>query len=115
MSCDYHPYSQGKRLYTSLCENCHAMDGSGLKKLIPPISNENDLKFSIDLIPCLIKNGISTNDSISLEGTYVMPAYPKLTPAEIANICNFLIYEFDYDKSYFSEKEIKSITQRCMD
>jgi len=114
VTCNYQPYAQGERLYIVHCENCHAKDGSGLKKLIPPISHSNFLQDNFNSLSCIIKFGIS--DTLRVNGvkyTTPMAGIPNLTAAEIANISNFIIYEFEYNFGYFSEGQVNDQLSGC--
>ena len=83
------PYVQGERIYTDKCQNCHMEDGSGLESLIKPINKSKYL--GSNEIVCIIKSGIL--DTIRSSTAYLpleMPAFKKLTNAEIANLVNFI-------------------------
>jgi cytochrome c len=114
ISCEIQPYPQGERLYNSYCENCHARDGSGLKKLIPPIANSDYLAKNMNLLSCIIKYGVT--DSLKVNNviyTTPMQGNPSLTDTEIANIINFIIHEFDYESQYFSEDQVNEQIRLC--
>ena len=96
VSCNSSPYAQGERLYRSYCQNCHMNDGSGLKKLIPPLNNADYLQKYPEKVACLIRNGI--NEKIKVNGTFyeqAMPGYPELTEAQVTNIINYVNNSWD--------------------
>ena len=104
------PYSQGKRIYTTLCSNCHGDDGNGLKKLIPSIVDSKILSDPQKLI-CTIRNGINA-DSLDTKLS-VMPSHKKMTEVEMTNLVNFLNQEFRKDKVYFNLKDIGLMVKKC--
>lgn len=82
---------QGKLLYTQYCTNCHQEDGTGLGKLIPPISASHRLKTDASSAICIIKNGMEgvvEVNGIQYDGK--MPANYNLTNLEIAEITTFI-------------------------
>jgi cytochrome c551 len=58
---------QGKLLYTQYCANCHQADGSGLGKLIPPISASHRVKSDNSSVICIIKYGMEGAVEVNLE------------------------------------------------
>lgn len=81
---------QGEQLYNTQCINCHQKDGSGLGKLIPPLSTDFVSKQK-ELSICAIKHGLEgpiTIDGITYQG--VMPNNPRLTPLEIAELMTYI-------------------------
>ncbi len=82
---------QGKILYEKHCANCHQKDGSGLGKLIPPIKNSDYFLADEARTAKIIKHG--QKGPISVNGIAydeVMPANPKLTDLEIAQLMTYL-------------------------
>jgi cytochrome c551 len=82
---------QGKLLYTQYCANCHQADGSGLGKLIPPISASHRVKSDNSSVICIIKYGME--GAVEVNGVQYdgkMPANFKLTNLEIAEISTFI-------------------------
>lgn len=82
---------EGKILYENLCANCHQKDGSGLGKLIPPLFESDYMLEDIGRTARIIKFGqqgeIIVNGQIYNQA---MPANPKLTDMEIAQIVTYL-------------------------
>lgn len=83
-------YAEGQRLYNQHCSSCHQMDGSGLKKLIPPISPKF-INKNMNFVICGIKYGIEGPIQIG-EITFnnKMPGNEKLSSIEIAEIMTFI-------------------------
>ncbi|MEY2705479.1 MAG: hypothetical protein RL407_1541 [Bacteroidota bacterium] len=81
----------GKELYDSYCANCHQKDGKGLGKLIPPLRDADYFKSNVHRSVWIMKHG--KEGEILVNGqTYnqAMPANPKLSPLEIAQISTYL-------------------------
>lgn len=84
-------YSLGKTLYRDRCQNCHGKNGEGLGKLIPPLADADFIKNSPELLPCIIKHGLS--GPLVVNGiTYnqLMPANKTLRPLELAELITYI-------------------------
>ncbi len=108
-SCD-DTYSQGKRIYSALCANCHMEDGSGLNKLIPALKGSSYLSGDSKGLVCVIRNGFRA-DSLGLTLRY-MPAHPKMTDVEMTNLVNYLSMNFGNQK-HWQLSEVKKNLQQC--
>ena len=108
-SCD-DTYSQGQRIYTALCANCHMDDGSGLNQLIPPLKGSLYLTGQKQGLVCVIRQGFRA-DSLGLTLKY-MPAHPKMTDVEMTNLVNYLSASFGNQK-HWQLKEVKTQLQSC--
>ncbi|HRD06567.1 MAG TPA: cytochrome c [Saprospiraceae bacterium] len=104
-SCD-DTYSQGQRIYTALCANCHMDDGSGLNQLIPRLKGSLYLTGQKQGLVCVIRQGFRA-DSLGLTLKY-MPAHPKITDVEMTNLVNYLSRSFGNSK-YFKLEDIRNI------
>jgi mono/diheme cytochrome c family protein len=108
-NCNDH-YSQGKRIYISLCSNCHGEDGSGLKLLIPAL-NKNDFLKSTDSLVCIIRNGVNA-DSLDSKLS-VMPSHKKITAVEMTNLINYVQKEFLENKIYTPINKVEEYLKKC--
>lgn len=84
-------YSNGKKIYTALCTNCHTAQGEGLGKLIPPIGKSDYLMEDLGRTARIIKFG--QRGPITVNGVVFnqpMPANPKLTNLEIAELITYI-------------------------
>lgn len=82
---------QGKILYEQHCANCHQKDGSGLGRLIPPIKNSDYFLEDKGRIARIIKYGQTGAITVNgIEYNEAMPANPKLTDLEIAQLMTYL-------------------------
>jgi len=82
---------EGKALYEANCANCHQKNGTGLGKLIPPISQSDYFLEDIPRSAKIIKHGQKGEITVN-GGVYnqEMPGNPKLTNIEIAHIMTYL-------------------------
>jgi len=93
-------FSEGYQLYTANCSNCHQPDGRGMANLYPPLVSSVALKNK-GLLSCIIKYGMK--DTILVAGKQFsrpMPANPKLTELEIAEIMTFVSVKWAKDSVY---------------
>jgi len=89
-------------------------DGSGLGANIPTLVNADYIAMYRNELPCIIKNGLA--DTILVNGVQyseAMPANPKLTEAEIANIVNYVIHVWNEDVAELNMREIKDNLEGC--
>lgn len=111
--CLPHDYTKGQKLYDIHCSNCHMNDGSGLKRVYPPIKSEFSLEH-FDLIPCIIKNGYSDTINIGdIRYNSEMPAFPQLSPFEITNLMNFMNNEFEFNQAFQTLQNIRLNLENC--
>ncbi|EAZ81012.1 c-type cytochrome [Algoriphagus machipongonensis] len=81
----------GKTLYENHCANCHQSNGEGLGNLIPPLKDADYFKESIHRSVRIMKFG--QKGEIQVNGKTFnqdMPANPRLTPLDIAQISTYL-------------------------
>jgi cytochrome c551 len=82
---------QGEALYLNQCSNCHQVDGSGLKRLIPPLAGNNHIKENQNRLACILKFGmtgkLNVNDIVFNQN---MPGNLKLTNLQIAEILTYV-------------------------
>lgn len=105
---------QGRQLYIANCSNCHQKDGTGLGKLIPPLAGADYLSEDVERTVCIIKNGIE--GEITVNGQVYnqpMPANPKLTPLEIAEITTYLYNSWGLETGLKDVKSISNILNDC--
>lgn len=110
IACAYEPYNQGKLLYGSHCENCHSADGSGLKDLIPDITNSTYLSSNKSKFSCIIRYGIQSKDSLLIMD---MPPSQNLSSFEISNIINYVNHKWNKDFEEQTILQIESDLEAC--
>ncbi|MPR32182.1 c-type cytochrome [Cytophagaceae bacterium SJW1-29] len=108
-------YAEGYQLYTTQCSNCHQADGQGLADLYPPLRESTYLSRKNDLI-CITKNGLSGKIKVGSK-TYnrPMPANPKLTDIEIAEIVTYVTNTWGKETNYTPIDSVTAALTRCSD
>ncbi len=108
-------FVQGRRLYEGNCAGCHMHDGTGLADITPPLYESDYLKANIMQLPCIIRYGLFDTILVNrIIFTDFMLGYPKLTDAEVSNICNYIAYRFLQDPTpSFSPRMVKALTDSC--
>lgn len=109
IACHTNPYPQGKVLYDYHCANCHMDDGSGLGKLIPPLTDSPVLGYHTDSLVCLIRYGIKKNPLTGQE----MPPNQLLNEVEMANLVNYLRYSYTSEGEAVKVEDIKNWLSAC--
>lgn len=105
---------KGMVLYTNNCSNCHQKDGSGLKKLYPPLAQADFLKENPSKVICIIKFGMA--GPVTVNGQVYnmeMPAHEKLTDLEIAELMTYIYAAFAKEDSLFEIKDVKAALEKC--
>lgn len=83
--------SQGQNLYLEHCANCHMEDGTGLRRLIPPLAGADYLGDHPDRTVRGIRYGM--NGPMEVNGmiyNYPMPGNQELSEFQIVNIVNYI-------------------------
>jgi len=114
ITCQENPYQQGYYLYQNYCANCHMDDGTGLGRNIPTIVEADYIATNRGQLPCIIRHGLAetivVNDTNYMQE---MPGFPKLTEAEIANIINYMLHEWNSEVEELNMKEVKDGLEEC--
>ncbi|MEM1325038.1 MAG: cytochrome c [Bacteroidota bacterium] len=113
-ACSEPSYRQGEYLYQANCSSCHMDDGSGLGKNIPTLVASESIAAQRLQLPCIIRKGINAHqidDQDDYQGA--MPAFPKLTEAEVTNIISYLLSEWNKDVPLLNAKEVKEALETC--
>lgn len=107
-------YVEGFQLYTAYCANCHQADGNGMGNLYPPINKKEYLPKQQELLACIIKNGYSGEISVAGK-TYnrPMPANPRLTDLEIAEIITYVYGNWAGEKGYMKIDSVAKALENC--
>ena len=107
-SCQQEKYSQGKRIYTAYCANCHMENGEGLGEIYPSITKSSYLYGNITELPCLILNGRQSSQLSTVQ----MPGFSHLREAELSNLINYMSHTWG-DKSILPIDEIQNKIINC--
>jgi len=109
LACQTNPYRQGKDIYNAECGGCHALDGSGLAKLIPALDTAKlKLHQPLELI-CLIRNGLPF-DSLSRQQ---MPANRTINEVEMTNLINYLGTRYINSPQVVRVEEVQEMYNAC--
>jgi mono/diheme cytochrome c family protein len=83
--------ADGEKIYKGACVSCHEADGSGAPRIYPPLPG-NALLQSADPSSTLriILDGAQTVTTPRAPNPGSMPAYPKLTDQEIADVATYI-------------------------
>jgi len=106
-------FAEGYQLYTTNCANCHQNEGEGMANLYPPLKGSAALTDKA-LLACIIKNGMK--DTIVVAGkkfSRPMPANPKLTDLEIAEIVTYLSMKWYTDSTLTPIEEVSKALKEC--
>lgn len=110
------PYEQGRELYISACANCHMDDGSGLEGLIPPLNGSEIVIQKPDLLPCIVRNGMAGPALVNgVMYDQVMAPVTGLNDVELANVLNYIQYEWGDRQIFYSPGQIEKIVGTCGD
>lgn len=106
-------FVEGYQLYTTNCANCHQADGKGMSNLYPPLANTPILSNK-SAIACIIKNGMKGTILVKgKEFNRPMPANPKLTEIEIAEIVSYVGMKFRKDSLYTPIEVVQQALANC--
>lgn len=116
LGCESTGYPQGERIYKTYCTNCHMDDGTGLRRLIPPIAGADFLQmYDTKSLVCLILNGheggLVVNGILYNEP---MPGFSNLQPAEVSNLVNYLRTGFGNALDPVNPQSISEAHESCL-
>jgi mono/diheme cytochrome c family protein len=101
-------YSNGRKLYKTICANCHMENGEGLGRLIPALAKSDYLVANRSDLARTLKYGL--NGPIKVDGieyNQPMPANPGLTVLEIAEILTYIGNTWGNEMGGFTIDEIE--------
>lgn len=94
--------TEGRVMYEQKCANCHQKDGSGLRKLIPALTNADRLKSQRLQLACIIKYGRLS-----------MPANNGLSDRHIAQILTYVTHQWAGEQKRWKDEEVKKMLENC--
>jgi len=105
---------QGERLYEVHCANCHELDGSGLRSLIPPLANSDYLVEDLERAICIARYGIEGAITVN-DTTYnqPMPAIETLRPLDVAEIMTYVFNQWGDSVYLISTKFTSRVLSQC--
>ncbi|MFN4080574.1 MAG: c-type cytochrome [Saprospiraceae bacterium] len=113
-ACKGDPYRNGALIYKTHCANCHMDGGEGLGKLIPPLAGADYLATHRDLLPCIVRYGLS--DTIVVNGiayTERMAGIEQLSEIQIANVLNYIQNSWGNKGEPFTLDEVRGLLRSC--
>ena len=98
---------QGQQLYLKYCSNCHQADGSGLKRLIPPLRASDYMLANVSRTIRIIHYGASGEMTVNgVIYNQPMPENSQLTPLEIAQISTYIYNVWGHQKGIISSDQV---------
>ena len=105
---------EGQQLYVQNCSSCHQREGEGLAKLFPPLNQSDYLDNNIEGVICIIRNGMKGAIVVNgVEFNQPMPANPKLTALEIAEITTYIYNSWGRAEGLTSVKDVEKVLKTC--
>lgn len=105
--------TNGYKLYSTHCQNCHGAKGEGLGRLYPALTDMEHLKENRARLPNSLRYGIA--EGITVHGVQFdteMPANPQLTNLEIAYVLTYVTNSFGNDSGIYSLEEVEENLQK---
>lgn len=105
---------QGQQLYLQHCSNCHQEDGTGLNRLIPPLSKADYMITDVGRSLYIIRNGLKGSIMVNdIEYNQPMPGNSNLTPLEIAQIGTYIYNAWGNEHGLITPEEVnKALAQK---
>ena len=105
---------QGRALYEQHCANCHQADGTGLGRLIPPLAQSDYLQKNEEQVLCIIRYGAKGPLLVNgIEYNQPMPANPRLTDIEIAEIATYIFNSWGNKEGFVRVQEARKTLNSC--
>lgn len=107
-------YINGKNLYETHCQNCHARDGGGLGMLIPPLTDSVFFKQNKKSLACIIKYGL--NEPVIIhKKTYdeKMLSNDRLSDIDIAQLVVYITNSFGNNQGAYDVSEANADLKKC--
>ena len=109
----YSPHP-GEPLYQTHCANCHGPEGEGLRDLYPPLAQSDYLAANEDILPCIIKAGMSGPIQVNgKEYNMLMPGVPFLSDGEVTNLMNYIYGRWENDGRHVTLTEVREDLANC--
>ena len=106
-------FTNGKKLYTQHCANCHMENGEGLGTLIPPLKNADYLLEDIGRAASIIVHGAKEPIVVNgIEYIQPMPGNSKLTATEITGILTYITNTWGNAYGGISLEEVNSALKK---
>lgn len=107
-------FVNGKGLYEKNCQNCHGIQGEGLGKLYPPLTDTTYLSKNRNKIACIIKNGLRGKMTINnQEYESEMPGNSELADIDVAQIIVYVTNSFGNRQEFYEVSEATADLRVC--
>lgn len=107
---------KGEKLYQANCGNCHGEKGEGLRKLIPPLANNDYVPAHFEQIPCIIRYGMKGDIVVNGQAyNQPMPGLPTLEADEIKAIMDYMVDEWYSDIEKPSHGNVSEKLGNCVE
>lgn len=107
-------YSSGSLLYQSNCQNCHGINGEGLKGLIPPLTDSVYLITHKALLACFIRNGLKGKINVSNRLYEGQMPQGNLTNVAIAEVLTYITNSFGNKRGTITSGQVNNDLAECL-
>ncbi len=102
-------FTNGKRLYSTHCANCHMENGEGLGQLIPPLKGADYLLNDVGRAARIIVNGAKEPLIVNgIEYRQPMPGNTNLNASEVTEILTYITNAWGNSYGGVSLNQIKT-------
>lgn len=106
-------FTNGRKLYTQHCSNCHMENGEGLGRLIPPLKDSNYLLEDIGRSARLIINGIAEPILVNdVQFQQPMPGVSSLNYSEVTEILTYITNAWGNEYGGINPEDIKEALKK---
>ncbi len=89
-------------------------DGNGLQNLYPALTTKEFAETFASSFACIVRDGLSDTIVVNdVKFDIPMEGIPELTEAEIANLYNYIVYEWHPDLDRISEQDVGEMIKKC--
>jgi len=106
-------YTSGSLVYQSHCQNCHGVQGEGLKGLIPPLTDSIFMRSNLSRLPCIIKNGLKGQIDVNHRSFEGEMAKIDLNPMELAQVITYINNSFGNQLGQTGYEEVIANLAKC--
>lgn len=105
---------EGEQLYVTHCSNCHQRDGTGLRKVYPPLAGSDYLDTHFREVICGMKYGLQ--GEITVNGVVynqAMPGVISLTELELAEIATYIYTTWGRPQGLIDPRQVGALLDSC--
>ena len=103
---------EGKGVYESKCQVCHASNGNGIDGEVPPLAYSEFLNNHIEKGISIVLNGIE--GEINVNGQKFEARMPKLglSESEVASVLSYVLNEWGNSGDIITKYEVRDVANR---